>query len=85
MGNLKPGATYIYEKADGITYAREFGANERTPIGWDYDVKLKVDAIKDQKLWEDIRLAAKSNPALQIELDRVIMLYHLSKKEDGQE
>jgi hypothetical protein len=85
MGNLKPGATYIYERADGITYAREFGDTERTAIGWDYDVKLKVDAIKDQKLWEDIRTAAKSNPALQIELDRVIMLYHLSKKEHGQE
>jgi hypothetical protein len=26
MGSLKPGATYIYEHADGVTYAREFGA-----------------------------------------------------------
>ena len=85
MGSLKPGATYIYEHADGVTYAREFGAVERTAIGWDYNAKLKLDALKEDKLWGEIRRAAKSNPALQIELDRVIMLYHLSKKEDGQE
>lgn len=85
MGNLKPGATYIYEQADGVTYAREFGAVERTVIGWSYDAKLKLDALKEEKLWEEIRQTAKSNPSLQLELDRVIMLYHLSKKEYGQE
>jgi hypothetical protein len=85
LGSLKPGATYIYERADGVTYAREFGAVERTAIGWDYNAKLKIDALKEEKLWEEIRQSAKSNPALQIELDRVIMLYHLSKKEHGQE
>jgi len=84
MGNLKPGATYIYEKADGITYAREFGAIERTPIGWDYEVDEKLTKLKEDRLWEEIRRAAKTNPVLQKELDRVIMLYHLSK-EDGQE
>jgi hypothetical protein len=85
MGSLTPGATYIYERADGITYAREFGAADRTAIGWDYDTKLKLDALKEDKLWTDIRTEAKTNPALQIELDRVIMLYHLSKKDNGQE
>jgi hypothetical protein len=85
MGNLKPGATYIYERADGVTYAREFGATDRTAIGWDYNTKLKLDALKEDKLWDEIRQSAKINPALQIELDRVIMLYHLSKKENGQE
>jgi hypothetical protein len=85
MGNLKPGATYIYERVDGVIYAQESGSTERTAIGWDYDTKLKLDALKEEKLWEEIRNSAKTNPALQIELDRVIMLYHLSKKEYGQE
>jgi hypothetical protein len=83
MGNLKPGATYIYERADGITYAREVGSLERTAIGWDYDTKLKLDALKEDKLWGEIRRAAKTNLVLQTELDRVIMLYHLSK-DNGQ-
>jgi len=39
MGQLKPDTTYIYEHADGITYAREFGAepDERFAIGATYD------------------------------------------------
>jgi len=39
MGALKPDTKYIYERADGVTYAREFGAphEDRFVIGWDYD------------------------------------------------
>ena len=39
MGSLKPGATYVYEKANGVTYAREFGSHPSTrqAIGWEYD------------------------------------------------
>ena len=39
MGTLTPGATYIYERADGVVYAREFGADPSTRqvIGYDYD------------------------------------------------
>jgi hypothetical protein len=84
MGNLKPGATYVYERAEGVTYAREVGSVDRTAIGWDYDVKLKLNQLKEDKLWDEIRQAAKINPVLQTELDRVIMLYHLSK-DNGQE
>jgi hypothetical protein len=39
MGQLKPGTTYIYERANGVVYAREFGAapRDRFEIGYDYD------------------------------------------------
>ena len=39
MGNLKPNTTYIYERADGIVYARESGADPstRVEVGYDYD------------------------------------------------
>ena len=39
MGSLNPGATYIYERANGVVYAREFGADpgDRTVVGYDYD------------------------------------------------
>jgi len=39
MTKLKPGATYIYERANGVVYAREFGANpdDRTVVGYEYD------------------------------------------------
>ena len=77
MGNLKPGATYIYEKADGITYAREFGAphNDRFEIGRDYERFLKDEL----QLWEDIVREGRTNKALQDALDRAKIVYHLSK------
>jgi hypothetical protein len=77
MGNLKAGAKYIYEKADGITYAREFGAphNERFEIGRDYERFLKDEL----QLWEDIVREGRTNEALQAALDRAKILYHLSK------
>ena len=34
MGLLKPGATYIYERANGVTYAREVESLHREEIGW---------------------------------------------------
>ena len=77
MGSLKPDAKYIYEKADGITYAREFGAphNDRFEIGRDYERFLKDEL----QLWEDIVREGRTNKALQDALDRAKIVYHLSK------
>lgn len=84
MGSLNPGATYIYEHADGITYARESGAppSERFEIGRTLEKQSLIDDLQNQKLWGEIHRAAKSNSLLREALDRVIMIYHLSK-EDG--
>jgi hypothetical protein len=86
MGNLKPGATYIYERNKGIVYARERGADPGTRIemGWEYDPRTSDgrplhDHIMDNKLWGEIRREAKTNMTLQKALDRVIMIYKLSK------
>lgn len=86
MGQLKPGATYIYEHHDGITYAREFGAphNERFEIGRTAEKQSLIDSLREQKLWGDIHRAAKSNPVLQNALDRAKIIYELSKKDNGQ-
>ena len=77
MGSLKPGATYIYEHANGVTYAREFGAphNDRFEVGRTVGRR----DLDDHNEWIKIRLAAKTNPALQEAVDRVKILYHLSK------
>ncbi len=75
MGTLKPGATYIYERANGITYAREFGSNERTIIG--YDADALINPAND--ILRDIVKESVTNPALQKALDRVIMIYRVSK------
>ena len=96
MGQLNPGATYIYERVGNEVYAREFGAepNTRVAVGYDYDPVSghKIDYDKrtsdgrplhehmmEDKLWGEIRRAAKTNPTLQDALDRAIMIYKLSK------
>jgi len=77
MGTLTPGATYIYEKANGITYAREVGAphNDRFEIGRDYERFLKDEL----QLWEEIVREGRTNKTLQSALERVKIVYHLSK------
>lgn len=87
MGSLKPGATYVYEHADGITYAREFGSPhaERFEIGRTYERQVKDFNNKEEKLWHDIRRAASEHEELQFALDRVKIIYELSRKDNGQE
>jgi hypothetical protein len=94
MGNLKPGAKYIYERTGGVTYAREFGADPSTRqvIGWDYDPtkdnfdprtndgRPLIDQMREDQMWGEIRREAKTNVTLQRALDRAIMIYKLSKE-----
>jgi len=93
MGNLKPGATYIYERQGGTVYAREMGADPSTRITIGYDWKLddnparvrgaSLESVRENQYWHTILVEAKSNPLLQDAIDRVKILYELSK-EDGQ-
>ena len=90
MGSLKPGASYIYERNGDEVYAREFGETERKLIGYQYEMEDKPDPrtadgrplrehMLENKMWGEIRRMAPTNPALQKALDRVIMIYKLSK------
>jgi hypothetical protein len=90
MGTLTPGATYIYERNGDEIYARESGHTDRKLIGYRYEIENKPDPrtsdgrplrehLLEDKLWDNIRRAAKTNTALQEAMDRVILIYHLSK------
>lgn len=82
MGTLVPGATYIYERNGDTVFRREAGSVEREVVGYDHrtnDGRPLIDHMREDKLWGEIRRAAPSNPALQDALDRVIMIYNLSK------
>jgi hypothetical protein len=91
VGNLKPGATYIYERNGSTVYARESSADPSTrkEIGYTYDPRTSDgrplhDHIMDDQLWGEIRREAKTNPTLQKALDRAIMIYKLSKDKLGE-
>jgi hypothetical protein len=84
MGSLRPGATYIYESPDGgeTVYAREAGSTERRMIGQSLKAAGLVKDLEQDRLWGNIRRAAETNPALQDALDRAIVIYQLSKKNE---
>ena len=81
MGKLEPGAIYIYERVDDVTYARKEGSTDRFEIGRTYKANSGMD---EELLWREIRDTAKTNSTLQEALDHVIMIYKLSKEyKDG--
>jgi hypothetical protein len=43
------------------------------------DGRPLIEHVKEDKLWGEIRRAARTNEALQSALDRAILVYHLSK------
>jgi hypothetical protein len=85
MGNLKPDTKIIYESPDGgeTVYGRYIGETDRWMVGQSTKAKSLRDKLREDELWEEIRQAAKSNSLLQDALDRAIMIYHLSRKDDA--
>ena len=79
MGNLKPGATYVYESPDGgeTTYAREIGAppESRVMIGQSWMAKQQIE----QRMWVDIYKHRNRNHALQHAVEECIIIYKLSE------
>ena len=84
MGSLTPGATYIYERVGDKVYAREEGKTERSLVGYDWkrdplDHRNYMSSPHDAQLWHDIRQAALDNKELEYALERVKLLYYLSR------
>ena len=73
--------TYIYESPDrgGTIYRRKFGEIDRELYRVSDEVSDKLAEIREDKLWCEIRKAAKSNKVLQDALERVILIHQLSK------
>jgi hypothetical protein len=67
----------IFERVGDIIYAREAGNITRTEVNRDYTL---IERVKEDKLWGEIRSAAKTNTSLQAALDHAIMIYKLSKE-----
>lgn len=90
MGSLKPGATYIYERVGDSVYAREAGSNPSTRKEIGYSFEFQKDPYNKNIArnyfleieWAEILKEAETNPVLQSSIDRVKILYHLSKQDD---
>lgn len=85
MGQLTPGATYIYERVDGTVYAREMGKSERIVVGYDYqgndplDYRHYMNSPSESQLWHNIRMTARENSALANVLEQAKTIYYTIK------
>lgn len=81
QSRLKPGASYIYENANGVIYAREQGApvSERFEIGRTFDRQKHDIKLANSVLWADILEESEKNPALKDAIEKCKMIYYLSR------
>jgi len=77
MQRLQPGQKYIYERSNGVTYARLAGSDPSTRFAIGYEYPNRNLGVE----WSEINELAKTNETLKSELDRVLMLYYLLKEE----
>jgi len=70
----------VYESPDGgeTIYEREIGSSVRTLIKENIPMR---DQVREQQLWHEIRIAARTNTTLADILDQAKMVYALIKKE----
>jgi hypothetical protein len=81
MSQLEPGAAYVYERDGTRIYARKVGETERRLIGEDFISDHRRIKIEIAEEWFPIIRAAEQNPALQEAIERVKILYELSKQD----
>lgn len=82
MGSLKPGATYIYERAGGIVYAREFGKTTRTVVGYaSDDNQLSASTHRLLSEMNEVIRMCETDPEMKELLDKLFVVYNLKKKE----
>ena len=70
-----------FENPDGgnTVFVRESDSLDRTLHLQSLENSSLHQQISEDKLWGNIRRAAKNNPARQDALERAIMIYHLTK------
>jgi hypothetical protein len=80
MGSLNPGATYIYERAGGIVYAREFGETKRTVVGYaSDDNQLSASTHRLLSEMNEVVKMCESDPGMKEMLDQLFVMYNLKK------
>jgi hypothetical protein len=82
MGKLIPGETLIYERVDGVTYARYRDRPEvpRWIVGWDQT----AGPLFNYSDWKELTQLAETNHSLKTQLDKLLNLYYLVKEEKQQ-
>lgn len=82
MGNLLPGEPLIYERANGVVYARYRDKPEidRWIIGGDPGAVAEAQGeLLHYADWKELCQSAQTNPTLKKLLDKLITTYYIIK------
>lgn len=82
MGELLPGEALIYERSNGVVYARyrDKPEIERWIIGGDPGAVARAQGrLLDYSEWQDLCDMAATNPTLKKYMDKLITTYYLIK------
>jgi len=76
---------YVYETPDGgaTVYRRKIGSDSRELHSTSEKKKNLIDDLREQKLWGEIRRAAKNDPVLQEMLDQIEMYWFLKRPQQS--
>ena len=82
MTERSPHPSLIFESPDrGETvFARSPGSTDKHLYSQSVRAKSVMDQLTDDRLWGEIRRAARTNPTLQKALEQCIIIHHLSKE-----
>ena len=79
MGTLNPGATYIYERANGRIYAREFGGTERKLVGYEAGIQQTEASRRMLSEMNEVLIMCEQDPAMKLLLEQLLVMYNLKK------
>ena len=85
MGTLQNGEPLIYERANGVVYARYQNKPEipRWIIGGDPGAVARAQGeLLDYSEWKLLCEHAQSNPTLKKQLDKLVVMYYIIKDEN---
>jgi hypothetical protein len=82
MGSLKPGATYVYERVDNKIFAREFGSNERTLVGYEPGTAFSTERKRLLSELNEVLLMCETDPVMRDLLEQLFLMYNLKKNHE---
>ncbi len=84
MTKLIPGQALIYERANGVTYARyrapPHNMIERWIVGGEPKAVAEAMGIIDYDEWKDIMMTSEKNPTLRKLIEKVRTTYYILKE-----
>ena len=89
MGKLIPNQALIYERANGVVFARyrdpPHNKIPRWVVGGDPDATARALGIVSYDEWKKVMQIAESNANLQKQLDRLMTMYYIIKDDMKEE